>query len=329
MLLRVMCRYAILKGNTEGLASAKRSEAPDEGPGRTLMTPDFLQDWFRSPVRPRIVVLGNQKGGSGKSTTAIHLMFGLMNCGYAVGSVDLDGDQATLTHFIENRRRAVAEGDQTLSLPEHRLVENSVARNAAAAEKDQTAQVARAFTGLLDQDYIVVDTPGSDTFLSRLGHALADILVTPLNDSYLDLDVLVRIGRDGKTITGPSSYSLAVLDRWGLRMMAGGRPLDWVVTRNRLSHQRTRNQRQMERLLERLAPALGYRLAPGFGERVIYRELFAQGLTVLDLPEPGRWRIGNKSHAAARNEVWALMKSIGLTEDRRAGRPWLARAASG
>jgi chromosome partitioning protein len=280
-------------------------------------------------VRPRVVVLGNQKGGSGKSTTAIHLMLGLMNCGHSVGSVDLDGAQATLTHFIENRRRAAAEGDQTLGLPEHRVVEGSLERSAAEAERDEAAQLARAFAELLDQDYIVVDTPGSDTFLSRLGHALADILVTPLNDSFLDLDVLVRIGRDGQTITGPSSYSLAVLDRWGLRMTAGGRPLDWFVTRNRLSHQRTRNQRQMEHLLTRLAPALGYRLAPGFGERLIYRELFAQGLTVLDLPEPGRWRLGNKSHAAARNEVWALMKAVGLAEERRVRRPRLARAANG
>ncbi len=290
------------------------------------MTPDFLQDWFRKPVRPRVVVLGNQKGGSGKSTTAIHLIFGLMSCGYTVGSVDLDGDQATLTHFIENRKRLAASGDAILGMPEHRLVESSLERSVAGAEEDEAAQVAGAFAELLDQDYIVVDTPGSDTFLSRVGHILADILVTPLNDSFLDLDVLVRIGPDGQAITGPSSYSLAVLDRWGLRMMVGGQPLDWVVTRNRLSHQRTRNRRQMEQLLDRLAPSLGYRLAPGFGERVIYRELFAQGLTVLDLSAPARWRLGNKSHAAARHEVWAFMKSIGLAEEPSAG---LRRTATG
>jgi chromosome partitioning protein len=284
------------------------------------MTPDFLQDWFRKPVRPRVVVLGNQKGGSGKSTTAIHLVFGLMSCGYSVGSVDLDGDQATLTHFVENRKRLAARGDALLAMPEHRLVESSLKRTVARAEEDEATRVAQAFAELLDQDYIVVDTPGSDTFLSRLGHILADILVTPLNDSFLDLDVLVRIDPDGQTITGPSSYSLAVLDRWGLRMMVGGRPLDWVVIRNRLSHLRARNHRQMEGLLEQLVPSLGYRLAPGFGERVVYRELFVQGLTVLDLPEPARWRLGNKSHAAARNEVWGLMKSIGLVEELGAGK---------
>ena len=150
----------------EGPASEKRSEAPDEGPGRASMTTEFLQDWFRSPVRPRVVVLGNQKGGSGKSTTAIHLVFGLMNCGYAVGSVDLDGDQATLTHFIENRKRVAAAGDAILSMPEHRLVEGSLERSVAVAEEDEAAQVAEAFAELLDQDYIVVDTPGSASAIS-------------------------------------------------------------------------------------------------------------------------------------------------------------------
>ncbi len=278
------------------------------------MTPEFLQDWFRKPVRPRVVVLGNQKGGSGKSTTAIHLVFGLISCGYSVGSIDLDGDQATLSHFIENRKRQTTSGETVLSMPEHRLVEPSQETNRADAEEDETRRFAEAFEGLLDQDYIVVDTPGSDSFVSRLGHVLADMLITPLNDSFLDLDVLVRVNPDGKTITGPSSYSLAVLDRWGLRMFVGGRPLDWVVMRNRVSHVRTRNQRQLDDILTQLAPALGYRLAPGFGDRVIYRELFVQGMTVLDLPARGRWRLGNKSHAAARDELWALLKGIGLDE---------------
>ena len=309
----------VCEENTEDSTSAERSEPPIEARCELSMTPEFLQAWFRKPVRPRVVVLGNQKGGSGKSTTAIHLVFGLMNCGYAVGSVDLDGDQATLTHFMENRKRHMASGERMLSMPEHRLVEPSQETSRADAEEDEAGRVAEAFEELLDQDYIVVDTPGSDSFASRLGHVLADMLITPLNDSFLDLDVLVRVDPDGKTITGPSSYSLAVLDRWGLRMLVGGRPLDWVVMRNRVSHLHTRNQRQLDDILTQLAPSLGYRLAPGFGDRVIYRELFVRGMTVLDLPARGRWRMGNKSHAAARDELWALLKSIGLDEKAGAG----------
>ena len=275
------------------------------------MTPDFLQVWFRKPVRPRVVVLGNQKGGSGKSTTAMHLIVGLMNSGYSVGCVDLDGSQATLTHFIENRRRLAAAKGSFLEMPEHRLVEASLESDVTRVEAEEAARVATAFEDLLDQDYIVVDTPGSDTFISRLGHVLADTLITPLNDSFLDLDVLVRVDHDGQSFTGPSRYSMAVLDRWGLRVLAGGAPLDWVVIRNRLAHNRARNNQRMEQLLEQLSPTLGYRLAPGFSERVIFRELFVQGLTILD-QAPAKWRLPNRSHAAARSEVWALLESIGL-----------------
>jgi chromosome partitioning protein len=290
------------------------------------MTPEFLQVWFRRPVRPRVVVLGNQKGGSGKSTTAMHLAVGLMNCGYAVGSVDLDGAQATLTHFMENRKRLIAAKGSILELPEHRHVEASLAGSVARAEAEEAACVAAAFEELLDRDYIVVDTPGSDTFVSRLGHVLADTLITPLNDSFLDLDVLARVDHDAQSFIGPSGYSMAVLDRWGLRMLAGGTPLDWVVIRNRLAHNRANNNQRMEHLLEQLSETLGYRLAPGFGERVIFRELFLQGLTILDQPVPAKWRLPNKSHAAARNEVWALLESIGLGERAGAGRQRLKQA---
>lgn len=292
------------------------------------MTPDFLQDWFRKPVRPRVVVLGNQKGGSGKSTTAMHLIVGLMNCGYSVGSVDLDGSQATLTHFIENRKRLAETKGSYLEVPEHRLVEASLEGDVAQVEAEEITRVATAFEDLLDRDYVVVDTPGSDTFISRLGHVLADTLITPLNDSFLDLDVLVRVDQDGESFTGPSRYSMAVLDRWGLRVLAGGAPLDWVVIRNRLAHSRAHNNQRMERLLEQLSSTLGYRLAPGFGERVIFRELFVQGLTILDHPAPTKWRFPNRSHAAARSEVWALLEAIGLGERAAVGRERLAQASA-
>ena len=278
------------------------------------MSTDFLKRWFEQPVRPRVIVIGNQKGGSGKTTTAMHMMIGLMNCNYAVGSIDLDADQATLTHFVENRKRFAATSGAILAVPDHRLIALSPKTSLAEAEQDEAERLAAALEEMLDRDYIIIDTPGTDNFLSRMGHVLADTLVTPLNDSFLDLDVLVRIDPDGRTITGPSGYAVAVLDRWGLRMMVGGRPLDWIVTRNRLAHLYSRNHRDLNALLHRLAPLLGFRLAPGFGERVIFREQIVQGLTVLDQPETLKWRFPNSSHAAARKEVWALLESIGLSE---------------
>lgn len=286
------------------------------------MTTTFLRKWFGRPVRPRIVTLGNQKGGSGKSTTGMHLMVGLMSCGYKVGCLDLDGDQATLSHFMENRKRQSRISRFPLDMPAYRRIDNSLEASVASSEEDETQRLDAALTDLQDCDYVVIDTPGHDSFLSRMGHILADCLITPMNDSFLDLDVLVRLDAEGCKITGPSSYSVAVLDRWGLRMLVTGKPLDWLVIRNRLAHLDNRNNRQIEKLLQQLAPRLGFRVAHGFGERVIYRELFPKGLTLLDPFDDKTAKGAASSRAAARDEVWALMNAIGLKEVGQAELSW-------
>jgi chromosome partitioning protein len=123
------------------------------------MSTTFLREWFAKPIRPRIITFGNQKGGSGKTTSAMNVMIGLMSCGYSVGSIDLDGDQATFTHFIENRRRQSESSAVPLDMPTHRIVENSLEATVAEAEEDETARLAAALKSLGDLDYIVIDTP--------------------------------------------------------------------------------------------------------------------------------------------------------------------------
>ncbi|MEM7172023.1 MAG: division plane positioning ATPase MipZ [Pseudomonadota bacterium] len=286
------------------------------------MSTKFLKDWFAKPIRPRVITLGNQKGGSGKTTTAMHILVGLMNCGYGVGSIDLDGRQATLTHFVENRRRQSRISPLPIDMPEHHQIESSLEATVADAEEDEAGRLADTLNQLQHLDYIVIDTPGHDNFLARLGHILADTLITPMNDSFLDLDVLVRLDNDGQRITGPSSYSVAVLERWGLRMLVSGTPIDWLVIRNRLAHLDNRNNRKVEELLQQLAPRLGYRTSQGFGERVIYRELFPMGLTLLDpFGRDAAARL-SKSRTAARDEVWSLLTAIGLSEQPQASETW-------
>ena len=52
---------------------------------------------------PRVIVVGNEKGGSGKSTVAMHIAVGLMKSHQRVATIDLDSRQKTFTHYIENR----------------------------------------------------------------------------------------------------------------------------------------------------------------------------------------------------------------------------------
>ena len=78
----------------------------------------------------RVIVLGNEKGGSGKSTSALHLIVALLKRGFKVGSIDLDARQGTLSRMIENRGNYAQATGRTLVLPEHRRV----ARSEAEAE---------------------------------------------------------------------------------------------------------------------------------------------------------------------------------------------------
>ena len=158
----------------------------------------------------------------------------------------------------------------------------------------------------------MIDTPGSDIAISRHAHSLADTLVTPLNDSYVDLDLLAAVDPDSRRVVHPSRYAEMVWEQKKVRAMSGGRAIDWVVMRNRVGSLASRNNAAMDRSLSELAGRIGFRIAPGFTERVIFRELFLQGLTLLDLRTPGVTQRMNSSHIAARQEVRQLLVAIGL-----------------
>jgi chromosome partitioning protein len=261
---------------------------------------------------PHVVVLGNEKGGSGKSTTAMHLLVALLKRGHSVGCIDLDARQGTLSRYLENRARAAQENGVALDLPEIRRVHRSEADTRAEVEAEERDRLDAALSGFARCDFIVMDTPGSDSYLSRLGHSFADTLITPLNDSFLDLDLLARVDVEGRKVISPSVYSQMVWEQRQRRARDGQAPIDWIVMRNRLGHVDARNKRAMTGLLTQLAKRVGFRLVPGFGERVIFRELFLKGLTLLDLREEGTGVALNMSHVAARQEVRALLQAIGL-----------------
>ncbi len=262
--------------------------------------------------RPYILVLGNEKGGSGKSTTAMHLTVSLLKRGLSVGCIDLDARQGTLSRQIENRRAYAESSGSKLEIPALRRVYGSPADARTQAQAEERGALDAALRDLAGCDYIVIDTPGSDNYLSRIGHASADTLITPLNDSFLDLDVLARIDVKGRAVLGPSTYSQMVWEQRQTRAKAGLKPIDWIVMRNRLGHVDSRNKREVAALLDLLAARIRFRIAPGFGERVIFRELFPKGLTLLDLRDESPGFRLSLSHVAARQEVRDLLRTLRL-----------------
>jgi chromosome partitioning protein len=266
----------------------------------------------RTPGRAHVLVIGNEKGGSGKSTTALHVAVALLSDGARVATLDLDARQGTLTRYLENRVAYMRKTRIELPMPTHVSLQQSMTGHRDLDQADEKLRFEAALEPALSSaDFVVIDTPGSDSHLSQLAHTHADTLLTPLNDSFIDLDLLARVDPDSLKIVRPSIYAEAVWKQRQIRASQGGRPIDWVVTRNRLSSLAARNRKNMATVLEALAKRVGFRVGPGLSERVIYRELFLNGLTLLDLKRCSGPSM-TLSHVAARQEVRDLVSALNL-----------------
>ena len=260
----------------------------------------------------RLIVMGNEKGGSGKSTTAMHLITALVRAGHAVGALDLDLRQKSLFRYLDNRQDYMARHGIPLPMPRRITLEASGRDSKAEAEAEEKARFEAALADLAaTSDYIVVDCPGSYSSYSRLAHSAADTLITPMNDSLVDFDMLARLDPASGRINGPSVYSEMVWKARQARAATGRRPMDWVVLRNRIATLDARNKRRVAAALDELARRIGFRLIPGFSERVVFRELFLSGLTLLDLRETDPQAM-SMSNVAARQEVRELVRALDL-----------------
>jgi chromosome partitioning protein len=306
---------------------------------RTSIVPSY---GVHSP--PHVVVIGNQKGGSGKSTFAMHIIVALLKAGKRVACFDLDLNQQTLTRYLANRREWDREHERKLELPDHYPVEERDAYGTARNLKQFIAQFKkdvrarnedfidsstlshsadlRQFISQLreigradKQDFIVIDTPSGVQHLSLIAHGMADTLITPINDSFFDLDVLVAMERSDHE-PQLSVYANMVWRALEARRRVSGRATDWIIVRNRLEPVESNNHRQVARVLEVVQRTLGFRIARGLLERPAYREFFAAGLTVFDLTEKFETSAeSDQTNLLARLEIQNLIREIGFIED--------------
>ncbi|EAQ03194.1 hypothetical protein OB2597_13658 [Pseudooceanicola batsensis HTCC2597] len=259
-----------------------------------------------------IIVVGNEKGGAGKSTVSMHVATALARMGHRIATLDLDLRQKTLGRYVDNRNRFLTKEELELPTPRYIDLPEIDASSLKPGENPYDHRLSAAVSQLeTEAEFILIDCPGSHTRLSQVAHSLADTLITPLNDSFVDFDLLAHIDNDGQRILGPSVYSEMVWNARQLRAQAGLKPIDWVVLRNRLGAQQMVNKAKMEKAIAKLSKRIGFRVAPGFNERVIFRELFPRGLTLLDLKDIGVQQL-NISNVAARQELRDLVRELNL-----------------
>lgn len=270
-----------------------------------------------------VIVLGNEKGGSGKSTLAMHLIIGFLSEGKRVASVDCDARQGSLTRYILNRNKFNKKANGEYLLPNHFPLDPigiETPDNAEIEKLQEKLQEKLSLLiegALLNYDIILIDTPGSANQVSLLAHSYADTLITPMNDSFIDLDVIAHIDGYDMSVKGPSHYAELIWDARKMKADRDGGSIDWIVVRNRLSNLDAFNKRDIERLVTELTTRINFRTIPGLSERVIFRELFLLGLTILDLKDASKDKRLSPSHLAARSEILEIMNSIKIKKIRK------------
>ncbi len=255
------------------------------------------------PAAPHKIVYANEKGGTGKSTTAVHTAIALAYQGAKVAALDLDPRQRTLHRYLENRTET--ERRRGITLPNARF---GVFTGTTVEELD--AQAAELAEGA---DFLIFDTPGRDDPFARHVATEADTLVTPLNDSFVDFDLIGQVDAETFKVRRLSFYAELIWEARKKRAMTTitekRREMDWVVVRNRTQHTEARNMKRLDQALNELSKRVGFRIASGLSERVIYRELFPSGLTLLDKGHLGE--LGT-SHLVARQELRSLIAALAL-----------------
>ncbi len=263
-----------------------------------------------------IIAVGNEKGGSGKSTTALHLAVYLLHQGHRVATIDVDSRQQTLTRYVRNRRATAETSGRDVLMPKHVHLPTAWGDSICENQRIELDLFNRAMDALRNEvDFIVIDTPGFDGNLARLSHGAADTLITPINDSMIDLDVLARIDPNTGEPLEASPYSRNVQKARAERQEQSGRGIDWVLVRNRISNLGSHNASRVQQTVERLAGALGCRVAEGIAERVIFRSLFLTGMTVFDpLDADLLGGAPSMSHINARHEYRSLVEVLNLPQ---------------
>lgn len=249
--------------------------------------------------KPHIIVFANEKGGSGKSTTAVHTAVALAVSGHKVAAIDLDTRQKTLARYLENREATMRRRSAALAMPIYSVLDEM-------SEAGIEREIARMGDG---QDFVIIDTPGRDDPVARAAIARADTIVTPINDSFVDLDLIGQVDAETFKVKKPSFYAELIWDLRKVRAQTDGTTVDWVLLRNRLQHLDAHNMRRVGAALGELSKRVGFRTVPGLSERVIYRELFPKGLTLLDKGDLAGFSV---SHVAARQELREMISAFAL-----------------
>ena len=265
-----------------------------------------------------VIVVGNEKGGCGKSTISMHLAIALLKKGQRVAIVDIDSRQKSISQYINNRDQYKKQFNLDIKMPTLITIERSSHFHTSKNIESELNNFAQAVSSLEENhDFIIIDTPASDTYLMRMSHAFCDTLVTPINESFIDIDVLGKLNPDNYEVLNTSQYSEIVREARANRRKVDNGVIDWVVLLNRRSPTQTQNAKHLQKALIQLSALVGFRTSMGLTERLVYREFFPNGLTALDDFSMIGTRYASQAQIAAKFEVEEIINKLRLPIDRK------------
>ena len=258
--------------------------------------------------KAHIIVISNEKGGTGKSTLSMHLAVKLMQEGFSVATIDLDGRQGTLSKYIENRNIFNSEHHLDLPIPLHFRFAPESNPYLVPAEREKIANQIYQLKNKVDA--IIIDTPGTKNYLFEEAHKHADTLITPISDSLIDLSVIADVDYTNDKIKNPGPYADFVWETKKFLASQGKEYLNWIVVGNKFSNFNSKNKNIVFSYLKKVSRLYGFRFLEGMKDRTIYKELFLEGLTVLDMSHPQLKLKMSMSHLAAKREIKAVAEFI-------------------
>jgi chromosome partitioning protein len=229
-----------------------------------------------------IIVFGGIKGGTGKSTLAFHIATCAHMNNKKIVTIDCDFPQFSFSKYYENRKKNKSLDEKLIWQNHHKITDLT------------------KLPDMIEKDTVyLIDTPGKyDPHITKI-HGMADIIISPVNDSFLDIDTIMKLDQ-GKWAM-PGYYYETIMENKKYK-----KDSMWIVVRNRSTHINSKHKRTVEERLTELSKRINFTLMQGLRERTIFRELFNEGSTVLDVESKKM----SLSHLAAKMEVKLLWKTI-------------------
>ena len=260
-----------------------------------------------------VIVLGNEKGGSGKSTLAVHIVVALLKAGHRVASIDTDSRQLSLTRYLENRARWARKSGLALELPSHFSVKLGEGERIRDVEASEFARLHRDRRPAGRDRRFRRHRHAGQRFLPHAAQPRARRHADHAGQRQLRRSRRAR-PRRGRAVRRHRRQPVCPPGRGGARQAARRA----CRTRPTGSSCATACRRcpaatsaTSSRVSSLLAGRLGFRIANGISERVIFREFFPMGLTAFDPFE--RAVLGTRptmSHVAARAEIRELVECL-------------------